>query len=353
MQKRITALALLLAAVLVRPGVPRAENDPEVVRVGSQSLRVSDVEGRLAAMPVFQLRTLGDNPAEVRRRFVDTVLVPELLATEEAGRRRLAEEPGVRSRILETRRTALSQALSQELEQKQPVTDAEVAAHYESKRSQFETPERIQIWRILTEDDATARRVIAESRGVGGPERWRALAREVSQDQATRMRDGNLGFVMPDGRTTISQVRVDPAVFKAAQGVRDGEIVTKPVKEGNRYAVIWRRGSLPALNRSLETEAPAIRQLLARQRLDERLKQLLADLRKRNLRDYDAAPLAQLPTEAPLPAWSGSPRDARRPPTMPSGSPREARRPPRPSTSGAAPFRPGDPVPHQGDPGRR
>jgi peptidyl-prolyl cis-trans isomerase C len=54
-------------------------------------------------------------------------------------------------------------------------------------------------------------------------------------------------------------VRFDPVLFAAAARVKDGEMVGEPVKEGDAFAVVWRRGTLPAVRRSVEEEASAIR----------------------------------------------------------------------------------------------
>jgi len=58
-----------------------------------------------------------------------------------------------------------------------------------------------------------AKRIIAESQGAGGPARWRNFARDNSLDAATKLRDGDLGFVRPDGSTETPQLRVDPLAF--------------------------------------------------------------------------------------------------------------------------------------------
>src|SRR5258706_525756 len=79
---RVLAAALVGLALTAKAD----GNDLEVLQVGGASLRVSDVEKRLAKMPAFQRRAYGATDAEVRRRFVDEVLLPELLAAEDARR---------------------------------------------------------------------------------------------------------------------------------------------------------------------------------------------------------------------------------------------------------------------------
>jgi peptidyl-prolyl cis-trans isomerase C len=99
------------------------------------------------------------------------------------------------------------------------------------------------------------------------------------------MRDGDVGFVRPDGRTDAPRVRVEPALFEAADKVKDGELVPEPVPIDGKYAVIWRRGSMPAITRTVEQEARSIQQILLRKRLEDQRKALIESLRKKYVRD--------------------------------------------------------------------
>ena len=56
-------------------------------------------------------------------------------------------------------------------------------------------------------------------------------------------------------------MRVDPGLFAAADKVKDGELVKEPVKEGTKFAVIRRRGSLEASTRTLDQGPPRFARL--------------------------------------------------------------------------------------------
>lgn len=321
----VSRTAAVLALVASVSALARAdEADPVVARVGTQVLRASDVARRLAAMPPFQLASFGTTPADVRKRVVASLLVPELLYAAEADQRAVAAQPDVSARIRDARKRALVDAMRTELSAN-GVPEDDVRSYFTSHRDEFEKPQRIRISRILTGDDATARKVLADVRGVRGPERWNKWAREVSLDQATKLRGGALGFVFPDGRTEVPQVKVDSALYDAASKVKDGELVPDPVNEGGRFAVVWRRGTLPAENRTLDEERKRIREILLRKRLDDELQALLDSLRKRYVVSTDPSLL-----ESPLPGESSTP---------PPSAPRE------PSSA--------DPVPEATDRGLR
>jgi len=226
------------------------------------------------------------------------VLVPELLYASEAEQRALAAEPDVSAQIRDAYKRALVDTLRTD-ESAKGVSDDDIRSYFDSHRDEFEKPRRIRIARILTTDEAVARKVLADVRGARGPERWNKWAREVSVDEATKMRGGALGFVLPDGRTDVPQVRVDPALFDAASKVKDGELVPDPVNEGARFAVVWRRGTLAAESRTLDGERDRIREILLRKRLDASVGGLLDSLRKRYLTRSDPSLL-----ESPLPGES-------------------------------------------------
>jgi peptidyl-prolyl cis-trans isomerase C len=251
-----------------------------VLRVGAKSASVADVTRRLAALPDFQRAALGASDDEVKRKFINDALVPELLFASEAEQRKLDQQPALQDRIRDGLRQAMERELRSETLAKKPVTPEAIKAYFDKHRDKFEVPRRIRIWRVLVKDEATAKKLISEAAGAGGPQRWSTFAREQSLDKATHQREGDLGFVREDGSTDTPQLRVNPALFAAADKLADGAIAPEPVAEGPNFAVVWRRGSMPAVKRSVEQEQESIRQVLEREYLDEARKALLNELRK-------------------------------------------------------------------------
>ncbi len=282
---RIALIAALFATALLAP--PRAavadDANTVVATVGNQKLTVGDVQQRLLSVPTFQLQTYGKTPRDIRKNFVEKVMVPEMLFAEEAKRRKLDQTPQVAYRIRGILRSAMLKAIKDGVEQDKAISDKDITLYYVQHKSEFNTPKRLRIWRILVADKPTAEQIIKQAQGTNGAERWMEIARGKSLDKATAMRGGNLGFVRPDGRTETPRVRVDPALFAAADKVKDGEIVAEPVKEGDDWAVVWRRGSMPAVNRTKDDVAPTIRHALQRQRVEASTRDLLAKLEKEHV----------------------------------------------------------------------
>jgi hypothetical protein len=129
------------------------------------------------------------------------------------------------------------------LEQANP-PDGEVTSYLEQNQAAWKKPERLRLFRILVASREQALALITEL-GKKAPADFRAAARTSSLDKASHERGGDLGFVAADGTTDVPGVSADPALFVAARAVADGAFVPEPVAEGARFAVVWRRGSLP------------------------------------------------------------------------------------------------------------
>jgi len=189
----------------------------------------------------------------------------------------------------------LAERVTEELLARAPSDDEAVASYLRDNQAAWASPERLRLFRILVGTSEQAQSLIA-TLGHKAPADFRAAAREHSLDQASHERGGDLGFVAADGTTDLPAVRADPALFEAARMVEDGAFVPKPVAEGNRFAVVWRRGSLPA-RRLTDTEAHAwaqerVREAVAGREIDrllassgaERRPDLLARFRRSECR---------------------------------------------------------------------
>src|SRR5450432_2904944 len=160
---RWPATLLLLSA----PAVFAAGAKP-VAHVGSETVSANTLSSSIARLPDFQRAALGDSPNKLKRQVLDTFVIPDLLYAQEAERLKLGERATVRSRQREVLRGAMDHELRRETSAKTPVTADDIRAYFEANRARFETPRRVHIWRILTDDEALAKAIIAESKGVEG-----------------------------------------------------------------------------------------------------------------------------------------------------------------------------------------
>ena len=166
------------SATAAPDAVAKAGNgDAVVARVGTAAITVADLERRLTRIRRNRLRAFGATPEEVRRNVLVTVLIPEVLYTQEAESRGLASSAHVRDQMQTILREAVQNEFREALRQPGAVTSEEVRAYYEENLTNFQTPERVQIWRILVDTENEANAILAEAKADHSVQRWRELAR--------------------------------------------------------------------------------------------------------------------------------------------------------------------------------
>lgn len=205
-----------------------------------------------------------DLPERTLAHCFEEFIVPLHRLEREARRRKLADSNGGRKLSA----AILHEALWNQLEGSVEVSERQVRDYIDHHKRDFQRPLRVRLFRILVGSEAEATRLLTKLTPDTTPAEFRALCREHSQDAATLERGGDLGFVWPDGSTDVPQLRTEESLYLAAQPLPDGAFVPHAVKEKDQFAVVWRRGSLPAIAMPKE-EADD----LARSRLIERATQ--------------------------------------------------------------------------------
>lgn len=251
-----------------------------IAKVGDRAITVGELEDRLAALPRFQLAELGRTPEEIRKRFLESVVMPEALLEAAGARRDVGKQKGVQDRLARARANATLRAIARQIPSVDRIPAEEVKAYYDAHLAQYDAPERIAIWRILVATREEAVQVIAAAKKELTVPAFTALAREKSLDKATNLRAGNVGFVGADGVSNEAGLKIDPAVVAAAKTVKDGELVPTPVAEGTAFAVVWRRGTVAAEKRSLAEADEQIRAILVRRKADDATEKLVHALEK-------------------------------------------------------------------------
>lgn len=273
-----------LSAADLSPG-ERARRDAVIAEVGSRKVTVGELEDRLATMPDFQRETYGKSDDEVRKNVLSQVLVREALLAQQA--EKSAADPLLRYELGRARSNATLREVAKTIPDPSTLAEADVAAYYEAHKSDYQAPLRIHVWRILLGSAAEAEALLTEFKASGTPDTWSKLCREKSLDEATKLRKGTLGFLSPDGTSSVNGVQVPKEHYEAVRTLSDGEFLPTPIAEGDKFAVLWRRGSTPAKTQTLAMANQEIRRLLFDTRFREAREKLVADLRARHVRDVD------------------------------------------------------------------
>ena len=283
-------------------GAPAANAFAEVARrakpvaqIGDRTITVGELEDRIAALPPFQRATFGADEEAVRHAFLLQVLIPEGLFAQGAAEQKLDQTLPTAFEVERAVSNATLRAIRQKLGPESAIPMADVQAYYDANKDRYDTGERYQLWRILCKTEGEARTVIAQAQRDLDTKTFGDLARDHSIDKSSSLRAGNLGFLTEGGKSSEPGLNIDPAVVKAAQGVKDGQLVPAPVREGDNFAVVWRRGTIPATRRSVDDVAAQIRDTLWKARVKDETDKLIARLRAARLRDFNEGPLADLP----------------------------------------------------------
>lgn len=303
MRRSISALLIVagLAAALLagcsRPAVPADPGERVVARIGSQTVTARDFD--------LAMRRRGGDVPQVftnlanRRALLDEVVRAETLA-EAARRGGFFERPEVRQAAQRQAVLLLQESLKAGVA---TPTDAEVAARYAERRTEYSRPARVRlaVIRVLRPDDTTAaeaaatriRRARVEALGLADENHFGAVAAVHSDDQATRYKGGDAGWFALEG----APARYPAAVMAAATGAVGSvsEVISTP--EADYLVKVMERAPAEALPLDLVREN--IRLALAREREQQALTALLAQHPVSVT--VDEALLAELPVPPPPP----------------------------------------------------
>lgn len=233
-QAKLGSIGLCLVAVTTWASASNLEG---AVKVGDRAVPPASVEHALSDCNRHA-------PEVAPVKCLDTYFVPRWLLDREVGAKGLREEPSLQHLLGDLLHRALVSSL---FEKVGAPSDQGVDAYLKKHARDFEKPLRIRIFRILLDSEQDAKKLLEELKPDTSIETFRKLARDHSVDRATNERGGDLGFVWPDGSTDVPQVSADEVLYARAAELEDGEIAREPISEGPRFAIIWRRGSLPAV----------------------------------------------------------------------------------------------------------
>ncbi len=157
----VGVVALAMLGLSPRPAGATAAEDAErarravvVAKIGETPITVGELESRLAAVPRFQLRDFGATPEEIRRGFLERIVIPEVLLAEGAKASRVADKAPWVGQIARAKSGAALRAVRAQVPLGESITDADVRAYYDKNLSFYDSPERIHVFRILVATQA-------------------------------------------------------------------------------------------------------------------------------------------------------------------------------------------------------
>jgi peptidyl-prolyl cis-trans isomerase C len=245
-----------------------------------EGVTVGDLEDAMARQSPH-LRKRFTDAAEMKG-LVDKTVQFALLA-DEAERRGYGKNAEVVQTVKQNAVQALMKSSFDEEALAKAVTDAEVKAYYTEHLSEYERPAMKRASHIVVATQEEAKKLLAEAKAAD-LRAFRALAREHSTDQATKLRGGDLQYFDPKGKAQPSGETVVSEPFaKAVMGLKEvGDVVATPIKVDGGYSIVKLTGERPAVSRKLAEVSEAIRTRIARTRRQAQIDEFVAKLREDN-----------------------------------------------------------------------
>lgn len=276
---RRSSIPALLIALSVASSARAVDDGAVVATIGERKVTAAQIKKALAGVPAFELAALGSTKADILRRYVDEAIVREEVLAEAAKQKGALDDRSVKHAIDKSLAGSLVRKEIDALGGKAAIPEADIKAYYDAHLAEYQTPERVRVWHIVVANKAAADAALAKVKADPTREGWPKIVGETSLDPATKTSNGDLGFISADGKTTEPKVVVPKELAAAAFAMKDGEISAAPVQSSAGWHVLWRKGSVPAMTRSLTDETPSIRDVLYEQRREAAYKSLVERLR--------------------------------------------------------------------------
>ncbi len=158
------------------------------------------------------------------------------------------------------------------------ISDAELERRYENDSSRYHRPETVSFAQILTEDRATADSALAELKTrVAEHAPIRRLFRQLSKKYSKKPAAGSRGnYIVAAVSRTDNQV--PRSVRDAAFAMHNINQFSSVIKSENGYHILFLTDRRPAEHKSLEEATPELREIITREKLDDKRREFIDGL---------------------------------------------------------------------------
>lgn len=337
-----TLAATGLAIALTACNQPKSEEKSETPTLPSKGSTVASESGGTTLVTIgderitveeFQNKLMKQSPflraryttAEKKLEFLESMIKFDLLARE-ARRRGLDEDPDVQ----DTMKKVMVQKLMRQRDQDagQPIATEILQKYYQDHIDDYDKPERIRsshIFLAAAKDDLAARNLQKKKAKAlrkqliarkADPLAFQNLAKEASEDAASKARSGDLNYQAIEDLTSAWGEPFATAVF-AMPNVGD---ISEIIETDKGFHIAKLSGRQKAFNRTFEQVQKQIEGRVRREQRSEQFENFVAELREKDKVEINESLLEKVEVAA-----TGV--------TLPGG---KAVAPPRPGTEDAA-----------------
>jgi peptidyl-prolyl cis-trans isomerase C len=250
MNKSFFAASIVLAAAGLAPLAAQAQN---VAMVNGKPVPKARVDAIVTQVQKQASQRGQQVPPDLDKLVRDKVVTDEILS-QEAERRGLAASSDFKAQMEIARQSILIGLLSQDVEKKAAVTDAEVQAEYDKFKAQASGTE-YKARHILVEKEDEAKAIVAKLKAGA---KFEDLAKASSKDPGSAQNGGDLDFAAPSSYV--------PEFSQAMVALKKGDYTEVPVKTQFGYHIIKLEDTRAATFPPLADVKPQIQQRLTQQK---------------------------------------------------------------------------------------
>ena len=295
-------------------GLTAEQSSRVLAKVGDRLITLGDFGRTLERMDQFD--RLRYQTKERRRELLTEIVDVELLAAE-AKRRGLDKDPEVEDAIRQLLRDAMLAQARQGLSAPAEIPAAEVRAYYEANADRFSEPERRRVAAIVMSDKKAAEKVLKEAQKVSAGSAWGELFYKHSLTAPKEQGPsspvdlaGDLGIVGPPGDARGANPAVPEPIRAAVFQIGNvGAIAGELVEVEGKHYIVRMNGITAGHHRPLAEADRAIRVAILQQKMQDQVRALEDELKKKFPVQVDEAALStiKLPEQLTAPGSGASP----------------------------------------------
>jgi len=323
----VLLVALLLAGALLqgcKAVKEKAKDNSKVLAiVNGEKITENDLQAELAGRP-DSFRKIVESP-EGRKMFVNR-LVERKLLMQTAEKEEIAKNPEIERKVQVYRERLLMEELRKKITSSpENITDQDLQAYYEQNKSQYNFPEMAHLRKIAVSGKSKADQLLKQLKAA--PNKFEELAKAESEDLASKMRGGDIGYVQR--ASLVSQKggsyplmtgnNLPPEIADKVFALGKNEISKVYQLEG-KYVIFQMVDHRPAKEQTFDEAKEQIKRTLEFERTQAKWKEYLDGLKKQakiEIMGEEQAPQnPQTPQNSPMP-------QPPQPPVPPGAEPRK------------------------------
>ncbi len=279
-----------------------------VAKVGDRTITVGDVTKQINRLSPYIRRRWA--APEKRKEFLDKLIRVELLS-QEAERQGLGDDPEVQRTVKQVMiRLLVKNDLENELLPTE-IDEATLKAEYEKEHDKYHRPAQVRASQIVVKSKPEAVKLLADLKAHAKDARYfRQKAREVSVEEKTGKRGGDLGYFSKPGEKREDEPEVAQAVVEAVWKLENiGDMADAPVQSDAGWHIVKLTNKRPEMNRSFESVKRIIENRLLRDKRRETMDAFVKGLRDKAAVEVFDENLAKLEVDTRLPSMRGPAND--------------------------------------------